>query len=115
MKKILFTLAIWLISASIAFAGVFVTPSGKRYHEAKDCGHIAKSKSVTEISEAEAKNRKLSPCKTCYPDAKAATNNSKNSNAKTTKKTEKTSNKIGKEAKKPTDNTKKDIKTTTTK
>ncbi len=49
---------------------VFITTSGKKYHASKTCSTLKNSKNITQLAMKDAQQKKLTPCKICYPDKK---------------------------------------------
>ncbi len=49
---------------------VFVTKTGKRFHASKSCSTLKSSKDVQQISMKDATQKKMTPCKVCYPAKK---------------------------------------------
>ncbi len=64
MKKLLLTLLVLIVAVSTAFATVFVTPKGKKYH-VENCSTLSRSKVIHEVSIEQAKSMGYTACKVC--------------------------------------------------
>ena len=53
-------------SSEIALDTVYITKSGKAYHKSESCSGLSRSKSITQVTLAEAKELGRKPCSICY-------------------------------------------------
>ncbi|MBQ9239240.1 MAG: hypothetical protein IJ191_08015 [Treponema sp.] len=63
-------LALVVMAVYAATGSVYVTPTGKKYHE-RNCRTLTRSKTVTELTIEQAKAKGYEPCKVCNPVPKS--------------------------------------------
>jgi hypothetical protein len=63
--KILFAIAILLVTVSVAIAEVYVTRTGAKYHLRTSCRGLNRAKSIQSVSLETALTRGLDPCAIC--------------------------------------------------
>lgn len=68
-KKRTAIFAFFVLAAMALYAAtgkVYVTPSGKKYHE-RTCRTLSRSRQISELTVEQAKARGYEPCKVCNP------------------------------------------------
>lgn len=83
MKKLMAIVmtGVFLMMATQLYAqDVFITKNGGKYHQ-ETCP-LVKSKQLSKISEEEAKDKKLEPCKKCFKNDKLSSNKVENKTSK---------------------------------
>ena len=65
MKKFIAVLFL-ILSVGVLAEIVYIKPTGKRYHQTKNCKGLKKAKKIIAIEKSEAIKRGYTPCKVGY-------------------------------------------------